>query len=81
MRVENIELKLSDLNENNNQQQPQKPVEPEKQPPETTDDKNKDDNTAKGPLPQAGTTSCIIFFTILIVSALVSYRKYKKIKI
>lgn len=79
LQVENIELKLSDLNGNNNQKEPQKSVEPEKQPPETTDDKNKDDDTAKGPLPQAGTTSYIIFFTILIVSALVSYRKYKNI--
>lgn len=77
LQIENIDLKLSNLNEENNQQQSQETQKTQQT--ETNNDKKSD--TAKGPLPQAGEKSFAMVGIILIISVLIFYKKYKKIKI
>lgn len=77
LQIENIDLKLSNLNEENNQQQSQEIQKTQQT--ETNNDKKSD--TAKGPLPQAGEKSFAMAGIILIISVLIFYKKYKKIKI
>ena len=77
LQIENIKLNVLNSNESSDQAQPQETKKPQQT--ETNNDKKSD--TAKGPLPQAGEKSFAMVGIILIISVLIFYKKYKKIKI